>query len=49
MGASAVSSSHGEGKFDPSVRIGILEDQAGLDSGRALLSRALELLELIHK
>jgi multimeric flavodoxin WrbA len=49
MGASAVSSSHGEGTFDPSVRIGILEDQAGLDSGSALLSRALELLELIHK
>ncbi|MCX5883281.1 MAG: flavodoxin family protein [Deltaproteobacteria bacterium] len=49
MGASAVASNHGEGKFDPSVRIGILEDQAGLDSGRALLSRALELVELIHK
>ena len=49
MGASAVASSHGEGKFDPAVRTGILDDQAGLDSGRALLSRALELVELIHK
>jgi len=49
MGASAVASRHGEGKFDPSVRVGIQEDQAGLDSGRALLSRALELVELIHK
>jgi multimeric flavodoxin WrbA len=49
MGASAVASSHGEGKFDPSVRIGILKDQAGLGSGRAILSRALELVELIHK
>jgi multimeric flavodoxin WrbA len=49
MGASVVASSHGEGKFDPSVRIGILEDHAGLYSGRALLSRALELVELIQK
>lgn len=49
MGASAVASRHGEGKFDPSVRIGILEDQAGLNSGKALVSRALELVELIHK
>ena len=49
MGASAVARRHGEGKFDPAVRIGILEDQAGLNSGKALLSRALELVELIHK
>jgi multimeric flavodoxin WrbA len=49
MGASAVASKHGEGKFDPSVRIGILEDQAGLNSGKAIVSRALELVELIHK
>ena len=49
MGASAVASRHGEGEFDPSVRIGILEDQAGLDSGKALVSRALELVSVIHK
>jgi multimeric flavodoxin WrbA len=49
MGASAVASSHGEGIFNPSVRIGIQEDQAGMDSGKALLSRALELVELTHK
>ena len=49
MGASAVASRHGEGKFDRAVRIGIQEDQAGLDSGKAHLSRALELVELIHK
>jgi multimeric flavodoxin WrbA len=36
-------------EIDSSVRIGILEDQAGLDSGKAILSRALELVELIHK
>lgn len=49
MGASAVSSRHGEGNFDPAVRIGIQEDQAGLDSAKAILSRALELVELIHE
>jgi len=49
MGASAVASIHGEGKFDPSIRIGIKEDEAGLKSAKAVLSRALELAELIHK
>jgi multimeric flavodoxin WrbA len=49
MGASAVSSKHGEAKFDPSIRIGINEDEAGLNSAKAVLSRALELIELIHK
>lgn len=49
MGASSVSSRHGEGKFDPSVHIGILEDQAGHESAKALVDRALELLELMHK
>jgi multimeric flavodoxin WrbA len=49
MGASSVSSRHGEGEFDPSVHIGISEDQAGLDSAKALVDRAVELLELMHK
>ena len=49
MGAAAVASMHGEGKFDSSIRIGINEDEAGLKSANALLSRALELVELIHK
>ena len=49
LGASAVSSMHGEGVFDPSIHVGILQDQAGLDSAQAVFSRALELLELIHK
>lgn len=49
MGASAVSSLHGEAKFDPSIRIGVKEDEAGLKSARAHLSRALELATLIHK
>ena len=49
MGAAAVASKHGEGNFDPSIRIGINEDKAGFKSVKAILSRALELAELIHK
>ncbi|HPP45393.1 MAG TPA: flavodoxin family protein, partial [Methanomassiliicoccaceae archaeon] len=49
MGASSVSSRHGEGVFDPSIRIGIREDQAGRESAEALVDRALELLELMHR
>ena len=49
MGAAAVASKHGEGNFDPSIRIGIKEDEAGLKSADASLSRALELAELIRK
>lgn len=49
MGASAVASSHGDGTFDRSVRIGVNEDHAGLESAKAHLSRALELIELIKK
>ena len=48
LGAAAVASQHGEGRFDPGVRIGIAGDDAGLKSAEALLSRALELTELIH-
>ena len=48
LGAAAVASRHGEGNFDPSIRVGINEDEAGLKSADALLSRALELTELIH-
>ncbi len=49
MGASAMASRHGHGKFEPSIRIGIQEDHAGLESARAHLDRAVELHELIHK
>jgi len=49
MGAAAVASEHGEGKFEPSIRVGIKEDEAGLKSAKAVLSRALELAELINK
>ena len=49
MGAAAVASMHGEGTFDPSIRIGIKNDGAGLKSADAVLSRAMELVELINR
>jgi multimeric flavodoxin WrbA len=49
LGASAVSSRNGEGIFEPKVRFGVNEDQAGIKSAKAQVSRALELVELIHK
>lgn len=49
LGASAVSSRHGEAIFEPKIRLGVNEDKAGIKSGRAHLSRALELVELIRK
>jgi len=49
LGASAVSSRYGEGVFEPKIRLGVNEDQAGIESAKAQLSRALELVELIHK
>ena len=47
MGASAVASKHGEGEFDRAIRVGVMEDQAGIKSARALLERAIELSGLI--
>lgn len=49
MGASALASIHGEGQFERAIRIGVHEDQAGLASAKAHLSRAVELHELIHQ
>lgn len=49
MGASAVASRHGAGAFDPAIRLGIQEDSAGLASGKALVFRALELVELTRR
>jgi multimeric flavodoxin WrbA len=49
LGASAVSSLHGEGEFDKSVHIGIQRDTAGLASAEEHLLRALELAELLHR
>jgi multimeric flavodoxin WrbA len=49
LGASALSSAHGEGKFDRSIRIGINDDAAGLEAAKAHLARAMELVELISR
>lgn len=48
MGAAAVSSINGQGVFDPSIHLGILQDQAGLDSAKAVFARAVELLDFTH-
>jgi len=48
LGASAVASRHGAGKFEPSIRLGIEEDEPGLDSGNQIMKRAVELVKLIQ-
>lgn len=48
LGASAVASRYGSGDFDPSIRLGALEDQAGFESAAAVMQRAVELLQLIR-
>ncbi|HOO47643.1 MAG TPA: flavodoxin family protein [Deltaproteobacteria bacterium] len=47
LGASAVSSREGTGVFDPEIRLGVENDQAGLDSAAAVMERAIELAGLI--
>ncbi len=42
LGASAVSSRNGEGWFEKEVRLGVLNDKAGLKSGEMLIKRAIE-------
>lgn len=49
LGGSAVSSMHGTGRFDPKVRLGVENDPWGLDSGRAVMERALELATIIKR
>lgn len=49
LGASACASSNGSGKLDPNVKLGIENDEAGLQSARLILRRALELAKLIKK
>lgn len=48
LGASVVSSRHGEGLFDKDVRLGALEDKIGLKSSEMLVKRAVELSKIIH-
>lgn len=47
LGVSAVSSRNGDGVFDPQVRLGVNEDEAGIRTVEAQLSRALELAGLM--
>lgn len=49
LGASAVASRHGAGSFDPSIRLGIEEDEPGLDSAYQIMKRAVELVQLVKK
>lgn len=49
LGASAVASRNGTGEFDPSVRLGIEEDAAGLDSAEQIMKRAVELVKIIKQ
>jgi multimeric flavodoxin WrbA len=49
LGASGVASRHGGGMFDPSLRLGVEEDELGLDSAKKIMERAVELAKLIKK
>jgi len=47
FGASAYASPQGSGDFDPEVRLGIENDELGLQSARLIMRRALELAKLM--
>jgi len=49
LGASAVSSPLGSGRFDSSVRIAVDHDEVGLLSTRPIMERAIELATIIKK
>lgn len=49
LGASAVASRNGSGDFDPAVRIGIEDDEPGLDSAVHIMKRAMELSKLVKR
>ena len=49
LGASAVASRQGAGIFEPSLRLGIEEDEPGLDSAKQIIDRAVELVKLVKK
>jgi multimeric flavodoxin WrbA len=49
LGASVLTSLNGSGNFDPSVSLGIENDEQGLLSARLILRRAIELAKLIKK
>ena len=45
LGASVVSSRHGYGIFEKNIKLGILEDKAGLKSGEMIIKRSVEVFE----
>lgn len=49
LGASAVASEAGSGSFDPAVRLGAERDLAGLESGFAVIARAMELAAVMKR
>ncbi|HAU32752.1 MAG: NADPH-dependent FMN reductase [Desulfotomaculum sp. 46_296] len=46
LGGTAVSSKNGCGVFDPGVRLGVLEDETGMQTGRNTLMHAVELAKI---
>lgn len=49
MGASAFSSPEGKGLFDKKIKLGVENDSAGLESGRIIMQRAIELSYLVKE
>lgn len=49
LGASALSSRHGNGIFEKDLRLGVAEDEPGLESGRKLVKRAVNLAKRLAK
>ncbi|MFW9995968.1 MAG: flavodoxin family protein [Candidatus Odinarchaeota archaeon] len=49
LGASAVASPNGSGKFDRNSRLGVRQDELGLQSAAATMERAIELATLINR
>ena len=49
LGASAVASESGAGSFDPDVRLGAERDLAGIESGLAIVARAMELAAVMKR
>ena len=54
LGASALASDHGEGRFDPAIRIGVNEDKVvvmnpGIDPAKSLDQKSLDKVESLLK
>ena len=47
LGASAVSSRDGHGLFEKDIRVGTVQDKAGLQSGRMLVERAIDVARIM--